>query len=133
MTMITNTRQVGGVTIVDISGRIVPAKRAQHCASWFATYFMMIEMGEVPQEKVISKPEPLWKTETKTGPLAGTLKVQVVIDESGKVESAEIVDAPSALQDAALSAARKARFRQTMYQGQPVKVRGWLSNSYGMG
>jgi hypothetical protein len=25
----------------------------------------MIEMGEVPQEKVISKPDPRWKKETK--------------------------------------------------------------------
>jgi TonB family protein len=93
----------------------------------------MIEMGEIPQQKVISKPEPQWKKETKTGTLAGILKVQVVIDESGRVESAEIVDGPSVLQEAALAAARKARFQQTMYQGQPEKIRGWLTYSYGMG
>jgi hypothetical protein len=39
MKMTTSTRQVGGVTIVDISGRIELGEEsgAAHCATWFAT------------------------------------------------------------------------------------------------
>lgn len=89
----------------------------------------VIEIGEIPPEKIVLKPEPQWPKGAKSGSPAGPLKVQVVIDESGNVESAEALSGPSEFEEAALAAARKARFQKTMYQGDPVKVRGWLTYS----
>jgi len=90
----------------------------------------MIEVGEIPAEKLVSKAKPQWPKGAKAGAGGGTLKVQVVIDGSGKVESVAALGEPSALEDAALAAARKARFEKTMYQGDAVKVRGWLAYAY---
>lgn len=99
------------------------------------TKVTMIEIGEIPAETIVSKAKPQWPKGSKAGAGAGTLKVQVVIDGSGKVESVEILGGASTLQnaafqDAALTAARKARFERTMYQGDAVKVRGWLTYAY---
>jgi hypothetical protein len=103
------------------------------------TKITMIEVGEIPAENIVSKPKPQWP-KWATGVGAGTLKVQVVIDGSGKVESVEALGGTSplehgalehgALEDAALAAARKARFERTRYQGDAVKVCGWLTFAY---
>ena len=100
------------------------------------TRVTMIEVGEIPAEKIVSKPKPQWPKGAKAGVGAGTFKVQVVIDGLGKVESVEALGGGSyvpkdgALEEAALAAARKARFERTMYQGGAVKVRGWLAYAY---
>ncbi len=104
------------------------------------TKVTMIEVGEIPAEKIVSKSKPHWPKGAKAGVGAGMLKVQVVIDGLGKVESVEALGGASplehgarehgALEDAALAAARKARFERTMYQGDAVKVRGWLTFAY---
>jgi TonB family protein len=96
----------------------------------------MIEVGEIPAENIVSKPKPQWPKGAKAGVGAGTFKVRVVIDGLGKVESVEAlgggyyVPKDGALEEAALAAARKARFERTMYQGGAVKVRGWLAYAY---
>jgi hypothetical protein len=109
------------------------------------TKVAMIEVGEIPAESIVSKAKPQWPKGAKAGAGARTLKVQVVIDGLGKVESVEALGGSSALknaalknaalkdgalEDAALAAARKARFERTMYQGDAVKVRGWLAYAY---
>ena len=94
----------------------------------------MIEVGEIPAENIVSKPQPRWPKGAKAGAGADMLRVQVVIDGLGKVESAEAMGGCSpkdgALEDAALAAARKSRFERTRYQGDSVKVRGWLAFAY---
>jgi hypothetical protein len=104
------------------------------------TKVAMIEVGEIPAESIVSKANPRWPKGAKAGVGARTLKVQVVIDGFGKVESVEALGGSSALKNAALkdgalevaalAAARKARFERTMYQGDAVKVRGWLAYAY---
>lgn len=96
------------------------------------TRVIMIEVGEIPAENIVSKPKPQWPKEAKAGADGGVFKVKVVIDGSGKVESAEALGGPYAPEDgateeAALAAARKARFERMMYQGYAVKVRGSLT------
>lgn len=54
----------------------------------------------------------------------GTVKVRIVIDEFGKVISAEAIEGPESLQQAAIDAAFKSRFTPTRLMGQPVKVSG---------
>jgi hypothetical protein len=90
----------------------------------------VIEVSAVPQEKIIAKPEPRWTKAAKAGLDPGIVKVRVLIDENGNVESTDAVSGPAALQSAALTAARGAHFRKTLYEGQPVKVRGVLAYSY---
>ena len=55
------------------------------------------------------------------------MRVRVIVDETGKVISAEIEDGRIELRRSALEAARKARFAPTLIDGQPVKITGLLT------
>ena len=49
--------------------------------------------------------------------------LELIIDESGKVSSAQIVRSVPAFDEAALSAARQWEYEVTKVNGQPVKVK----------
>ena len=83
-----------------------------------------IESG-VLNGRAIELPEP---TVPPGAPkLSGKVLVRVVIDETGKVISAEVEDGRIELRLPALEAARKARFAPTLLEGQPVKVTGIIN------
>ena len=64
--------------------------------------------------------------------IAGVVIVQVVLDETGKVISAQSTDGPPPLREAAVQAARKARFSPTKLSGQPVKVTGVINYKFAL-
>jgi len=84
----------------------------------------LIEVGAIPNEMFTTNPKPRWPAKTARQP--GVVVVQVVIDENGKVETADALSGPADLQPAALKAAKEAHFQKTVYRGQAVKVRGQL-------
>ncbi len=89
-----------------------------------------IEVVEIPKERILSKPQPKWPSSLKSSHASGTVTIEVLFDESGKVESADILSGPPDLQPAALKAAREARFQSTTYRGQAVKVRGPITYQF---
>lgn len=56
--------------------------------------------------------------------IRGVVKVQVLIDEEGNVESAKAIDGPALLRSSSTSAARNSRFTPTLLNKKKVKVRG---------
>jgi len=72
----------------------------------------------------ISLPKPPYPPAAKAVRAAGAVQVQVTIDENGNVISASAVSGHPLLQQAAVSAARQAKFRPTLLSGTPVKVTG---------
>jgi protein TonB len=64
--------------------------------------------------------------------MTGVVVVQVVVDEIGKVISAEVLSGPSLLKDAAVQAALRARFSPTKLSGQPVKVSGVINYKFSL-
>jgi TonB family protein len=81
--------------------------------------------GGVLNGKAIELPEP--KLAEGAPKVGGKVRVRVVLDETGKVISAEIEDGRIELRRAAIEAARKARFTPTLVDGQPVKVTGIIN------
>jgi TonB family protein len=79
---------------------------------------------------LIEAPQPVYPTEARKGQVAGTVSVRIVIDENGKVISAQAENGPAPLRDAAVDAAYKARFKPTKVKGNPVKVSGALSYDF---
>jgi TonB family protein len=57
---------------------------------------------------------------------SGTVSVEIVVDEGGKVVSAHAVNGHPFLQHAAEGAARKWRFKPFLSKDQPIKVSGIL-------
>jgi protein TonB len=56
----------------------------------------------------------------------------VILDEAGKVVSANATSGPQILRDAATQAALKARFSPTKLSGQPVKVSGVINYKFAL-
>lgn len=87
-------------------------------------------MGGVLNGKAVSKPAPIYPEEAKAQGISGVVTVEVLIDEEGKVESVRGVSGHLLLQEAAVNAARQARFTPTRLSGQPVKVSGRLTYNF---
>jgi TonB family protein len=86
--------------------------------------------GGVLNGKAISKPQPAYPPIAKAARASGTVTVQILIDESGRVVSAHAVSGHPLLQEAAVQAAYQARFTPTLLSGQPVKVSGVITYNF---
>jgi protein TonB len=74
--------------------------------------------------KAISLPKPVYSTFAKQIRAQGPVNVQVLVSEDGSVMSAHAVSGNPALLNAAVDAAKRARFTPTILNGQAVKVQG---------
>jgi protein TonB len=72
----------------------------------------------------ISLPKPPYPAAARAVRASGAVNVQVLIDENGNVVSATAVSGHPLLRQAAVQAARSAKFKPTLLSGQPVKVNG---------
>lgn len=86
--------------------------------------------GGVLNGKAIAKPQPLYPPLAKAARAQGTVTVQIVVDEEGYVIHAAAVSGHPLLQQAAVFAARRARFTPTTLEGQPVKVAGVITYNF---
>jgi len=86
--------------------------------------------GGVLNGKAINLPKPAYPPIARAAHAAGTVVVQVLIDENGSVVSAHAVSGHPLLQAAAVGAARQARFSPTKLSGQPVKVTGVIQYNF---
>jgi protein TonB len=80
--------------------------------------------------QAISLPQPAYPTIPKQMRIQGRVSVQVLIDEEGRVISANAMDGHPMLAPAAQRAALQARFRPTLLSGQPVKVSGVITYDF---
>jgi TonB family protein len=86
--------------------------------------------GGVLNAKATSLPKPVYSEEAKRVRAKGRVTVRVVVDESGKVISAQATDGPLPLREAAEAAARQALFEPTTKDGITVKVAGTLTYDF---
>lgn len=80
--------------------------------------------------KVISLPKPAYPPMAKAIGAEGSVAVQIVVDEQGKVISAQPVSGHPTLLPAAKQAALQARFSPTVLNGQPVKIQGVITYNF---
>jgi TonB family protein len=86
--------------------------------------------GGVLNGKATSKPQPPYPALARAARAAGTVTVQVTVDESGSVVSAAAVSGHPLLQQAAVEAAKQAKFAPTLLSGKPVWVSGVLTYNF---
>jgi protein TonB len=80
--------------------------------------------------KVLEMPTPTYPILAKQARIQGPVNVQILIDETGKVVSAQAVKGSPMLSPAAVDAARRARFTPTKLGDQPVKVQGVITYNF---
>ncbi len=88
--------------------------------------------GGVLNGKAISKPTPAYPAIAKAARASGAVTVQIVVDEGGRVVSANAVSGHPLLQQAAVQAVRQWRFSPTLLSGQPVKVSGVVTVNFAL-
>ena len=88
--------------------------------------------GGVLNGSAISLPAPSYPEVARRMRLTGTITVEVVIDENGKVISAQAVNGITMLRDVAVQAAYRARFSPTKLSGQSVKVAGIINYNFSL-
>ncbi|HEU4510156.1 MAG TPA: TonB family protein [Pyrinomonadaceae bacterium] len=88
--------------------------------------------GGVLNGTAMSLPQPAYPDAARRMRTAGTVTVEVVLDETGKVVSATATSGPAILREPAVQAALKARFSPTKLSGQPVKVSGTINYKFAL-
>jgi TonB family protein len=86
--------------------------------------------GGILNSRAEKLPEPKYPAEAKTNHAFGEVQVKVLVDETGKVISAEALFGPESLRQAAVDAAKLARFKPMMVDGVAVKVSGILTYNF---
>jgi protein TonB len=80
--------------------------------------------------KAISLPQPVYPQIAKQIHIGGPVVIQILVDEQGKVISAQVMSGHPTLVGAAKEAALRARFSPTMLNGQAVKVQGVITYNF---
>ena len=88
--------------------------------------------GGVLNGTALNLPSPSYPDTARRLRMTGVVVVQVIVDETGKVISAEVLSGPSLLKEAAVQAALRARFSPTKLSGQPVKVSGVINYKFSL-
>lgn len=88
--------------------------------------------GGVLNGSAINLPSPSYPEVARRMRASGSVIVEVVIDENGKVISARAITGNTLLRDVAVQAAYRARFSPTKLSGQPVKVTGVINYNFNL-
>jgi TonB family protein len=86
--------------------------------------------GGVLNGQATDLPKPEYPEIARHARASGVVSVEVVIDETGKVISARAVSGSPFLREAAIKAAKRARFTPSKLSGQPVKVSGTVNYNF---
>ena len=86
--------------------------------------------GGILNSRATQLPAAKYPDEAKKIHAFGQVQVQVVVDETGKVISAVVMFGPESLRQAAVDAAKQARFKPTIVDGVAVKVSGILTYDF---
>src|SRR5207237_10723888 len=86
--------------------------------------------GGVLNGMAVSLPAPTYPETARRMRVSGIVEVDVIVDENGKVISAQALSGPSALRDVAIQAALRGRFTPTKLSGQPVKISGRINYNF---
>ena len=88
--------------------------------------------GGVLNGIAISLPAPKYPETAKRLRVSGLVTIEVIIDETGKVISAQASSGPASLREVAVQAALQARFSATKLSGQPMKVAGLIHYKFAL-
>lgn len=123
----------GRVTITEIGEAQPGSEKSQPAGSSTAATIQpgtgFVE-GGILNGKALELPAPVYPAEARKVRAAGQVQVKVLVDETGRVMSADAVFGPETLRMAAIEAARKARFAPVVSGDSARKVSGILTYDF---
>ena len=91
-----------------------------------------IVSGGVVNGSAVNLPKPVYPSAARAVCAAGAVTVQIVTDENGSVISANAVSGHPLLRQAAVTAARQAKFKPSLISGNPVKTTGVIVYNFAL-
>lgn len=88
--------------------------------------------GGVLNGRALYLPKPFYPPNARNARAFGVVTVEVLLSEEGKVISARAVDGNPFLRQAAVDAARQARFTPTILSGKPVQIIGVITYNFSL-
>ena len=82
--------------------------------------------GGFLNDKAMVFPQPEYPSMAKRARVSGTVNVQILVNEDGRVSAASATSGPRLLRDAAKQAALQAEFEPIVFRGQRKKISGIL-------
>lgn len=86
--------------------------------------------NEMLSSRVISLPRPVYPDEARQQKVAGIVRVMATVDENGSVAEAEAVSGSPLLQDAAVNAAKQAKFEPLGRAGRSTRTKTIISYNF---
>jgi protein TonB len=90
---------------------------------------VVVSLGAV-NGRAKSLPPPPYPPAARALGVAGTVRVQITIDETGSVISSKAIDGHPTLRRSAEDAAKRAKFSPTLLSNEPVKATGIISYNF---
>jgi TonB family protein len=119
----------GKVTITELEEAKPESNQSEGTSGSFRRPTAPVESGDL-NNQAIELPDAIYPGEARKTHASGQVKVRVIVDETGRVLSADVVSGPKPLWLAAIDAARKARFKPTLVGGTAVKITGILTYNF---
>ena len=88
------------------------------------------KQDKIKKGELIEAPRPAYPDEVRQQKIEGIVAVVITIGNDGKVIYAKADSGPKELYGVSEEAARKARFKPTFKDGQPVKVTGIITYDF---
>lgn len=90
----------------------------------------ILASGENLNDKAVELPTPVYPPAAKAVKAAGTVVVQVTVNEKGEVTAARAISGHPLLRASAEQAARKAKFKPNLQNGKAVEMKGVLTYNF---
>jgi len=78
--------------------------------------------GDVRPAKLVGSVAPVYPQLAKSQHVSGDVKVDALIDTTGKVTTMKVVSGPTLLHQAAMDALRQGRYQPATLDGKPVPM-----------
>lgn len=82
------------------------------------------------QGNLIKKVAPKYPSKAKTARIQGTVELDAVIDENGRIDSLKVLSGPAELQKSSLDAVRHWRYKPFLLNGEAIEVETTINVVY---
>ena len=89
--------------------------------------------GQVLTSRLINHPSPIYPPLARAARVQGTVILQVVVDESGRVRETKIISGHPLLTQAAVDAVQQWVYSPTLLNGEPIPVIGTVTVRFTLG
>jgi TonB family protein len=114
---------------LELSGDVVPAGESSLSANFADTTMQpaapaapVAVGGDVKPARMISSVAPMYPALAKSQHIAGSVRVDALVDTNGRVTTMKIVSGPSMLHQAAMDALRQWKYQPATLDGKPVPM-----------